>query len=181
MATSNTSPKPRGAGGPAGHGKYWLRLTDRDTDASLDLALLSGERPAGLDLDLAGAVHESHVYDAYIVTDAELGPGEALWCLNDAEPVALSLSRVEAPALGPDGQEHALWCLTPPAEGVTRRWGAGWTPFAQLFGFARIALELDGDACAAGGLVLSSRDVACICDNSDQEVPVGDKIGRAHV
>ena len=184
MATSNTSPRPQAAGAPAPRGKFWLRLTDQDTGGTLDLALLSGPRPAGLDLDLAGAVHESHAYDACIVTDAELEGGEALWCLNDEEPVALSLSCVGA-ATGPDGEAHALWRLTPPAEGVTRRWGAGWTPFAQLFGFARIALGLrwgvrsDGGAGGEEGgaaLELSSRDVACVCDNPDQEVPVGDML-----
>ncbi len=174
MATSNTSRK---AGGAGPHAKYWLRLRDLDTDTMLDLALLSGARRAGLDLDLGGAVHESHVYEAFLVTDAELEPGEALWCLNDEEPVALSLSRVQAPESG-DGEGRALWRLTPPDEGVARRWGAGWTPFAQLFGFARVALELGGGRAGGtdGGLALSTRDVACICDRSDQEVPVGDML-----
>ncbi len=182
MATSNTSPSaPREEARPSKpRDKYWLRLVDQDTHAALDLALLSGERKSDLDLDLTGVVHESHVYEARILTDAALEPGRALWRLNDEDPVALTLERADATALGPDGNGHALWRLTPPAEGVARRWGAGWTPFAQLFGFARIALELHvggaGEGEPAQALELSGRDVACVCDRADQEVPVGDML-----
>lgn len=169
-----------GPSAPGSRHRFWLRLTDRHETRSVDLPLLRGYRPAGLDLEGAGVVHESHGYDACILTDAELAPGEALWLLNDDEPVALALSGPLS-AKGPDGDDCLLYQLLPGDDVVEQASGdrsgrmRAWRPFELLYGFAHIAIGLSGGA-DGQRVELSTRDVACVCDRLDQEVPVAEMV-----
>ena len=118
-------------------------------------------------------MHESHAYDVALLCEDELDGREVSWLLNDDDPVRLRLSNPFSVA-GPDGKPCLLYQLLPRDEATGQ--GSCWKPFALLYGFARIALEVPNATGLGEALELSTRDVACVCDRSDQEIPVAQMV-----
>lgn len=153
-----------------GAGRYarrWLRLVDAHAGTQVDFPLLEGYAPASLDLAPEGAVHEARDYEAYVLTDADLTGADAQWSVNGEGTVGVTFQAAQ----DADAGAPAAPCEGCPEKGV-RLWrimpacGDAWRPFALTYGFAHVELAL------GSGEVLATRDIACVCDRSDQEQAV---------
>ena len=162
MATTSTLPREAGL-----RTRRWLHLVDAHAGTSADFPLLEAYAPASLDLAPEGTVHEAHAYEAYVLTDADLSGAEAEWSVNGEGAVGVTFQVAEDAGTGvpaaPDGDDPEarlrFWRIVPEE-------GGAWRPFALTYGFAHVELAL------GSGEVLATRDIACVCDRSDQEQAV---------
>ena len=159
MATTSTLPRESGR-----RAQWWLHLADAYAGTQVSFPLLEAYAPASLDLALEGAVHEAHAYVAYVLTEADLSGVEAEWSVNGEGAVGVTFQAAQDADTGtlaaPDGIDPEaglrFWRIIPAG-------GGAWRPFALTYGFAHVELAL------GSGEVLATRDIACVCDRSDQE------------
>lgn len=166
MATSSTLPSSGGLGADIGHlrtTRFLLRLRDLDSQADA-LLLPLGASAGGHTLDVAeeGFVHESHRYQAALLSTEDVPDGRVWWSINDEEPVEMQLRRVSGQTQCVDGQDYLYYQLFVPGSMELQ-------PFAMAYGFARVSLFF-----VDTGFFLSTRDVACACDRDDQEVVIAE-------
>lgn len=158
-ATTSTSPKRRA--------KYRLRLIDR-TEAGLvcDFALRGSVDEARFELAREGVVNESHRYDVALLADEPLDASVALFSVNGEEPCRMLVGdalSLDAEGDGGEASEGRLCYRLEPADGGDRF-------FQMAYGFAVVEVVV----CLADGsrLVLATNDIACFCNNRDQEIPI---------
>ena len=155
MATISTSHKKAHT--------WQLRLVDATSNERCDFLLLENYRPASLDLASEGVVHESHAYRALLLTDASLDETEAWWSVNGEELVRVRFRMVQNHVEEVEGLRVHLYQVLLVFEGQ-------WFPFAMTYGFASIELEVLPDG--KNPILLSTKDIACVCDKDDQEAAV---------